>query len=77
VNSKTQQETEQRVMEFQANLADLEKAAKARAQEQKPGRVEVTVTSVQAFEPGVMASLDGMEARALEGTSSILRRRSA
>lgn len=71
VNSKTQQETEEWVMEFQANLADLEKAAKARAQEQKPGRVEVTVTNVQSFEPGVTASLDGMEARALEGTSSI------
>jgi hypothetical protein len=71
VNSKTQQETEQWVMEFQANLADLEKAAKARAQEQKPGRVEVTVTNAQAFEPGVTASLDGMEARALEGTSSV------
>jgi hypothetical protein len=71
VNSTTQRETEQWVMEFQANLADLEKAAKARAQEQKPGQVEVTVTNVQAFDPGVTASLDGMEARTLEGTSSI------
>jgi hypothetical protein len=71
VNSKTQQETEEWVMEFQANLADLEKAAKARVQEQKPGRVEVTVTNAQSFEPGVTASLDGMEARALEGTGSI------
>ena len=51
VNSKTQQETEEWVMEFQANLADLEKAAKARVQEQKPGRVEVTVTNVEALTP--------------------------
>lgn len=71
VNGQTQKETEAWVMEFQANLADLEKAAKTRAQEQKPGRVEVTVTNAQAFEPGVTAALDRMEARALEGTSCV------
>lgn len=71
VNGQTQKETEAWVMEFQANLADLEKAAKTRAQEQKPGRVEVTVTNAQTFEPGVTAALDGMEARALEGSSCV------
>jgi SMODS and SLOG-associating 2TM effector domain 2 len=71
VNGQTQKETEGWVMEFQANLADLEKAAKARAQEQKPGRVEVTVANAHAFESGVTASLDGMDSRALEGTSCV------
>ncbi len=71
LNGQTQKETEGWVMEFQANLADLEKAAKARAQEQKPGRVEVTVVNAHAFESGVTASLDGMDTRALEGTSCV------
>ena len=71
VNGQTQKETEAWVMEFQANLADLEKAAKARAQEQKPGRVEVTASNAQTLEPGVTASLDGMETRAVEGTSCV------
>ena len=71
VNAQTQKETEAWVLEFQTNLADLEKAAKARAQEQKPGRVEVTVTNAQSFEGGVTASLDGMDARTVEGTSAV------
>ena len=71
VNGQTQKETEAWVMEFQANLADLEKAAKARAQEQKPGRVEVTVPNAQSLETGVTASLDGTDTRTVEGTSCV------
>jgi hypothetical protein len=70
-NGQTQKETEAWVMEFQSNLADLEKSAKARAEEQKPGRVEVKVSNAQTFQPGVTASLDGMEARPVEGTSCV------
>ena len=71
VNSQTQQETQAWVMEFQTNLADLEKAAKLRAQEQKPGTVEVTISNAPDFDPGLTASLDGMEGRAVEGKSCV------
>jgi hypothetical protein len=71
VNSQVQKETEAWVMEFQSSLADLEKAARARAQEEKPGRVEVTVANAPSFAPGVTVSLDGMEGRAVEGTSCV------
>jgi hypothetical protein len=70
-NGQTQQETQAWVMEFQSNLADLEKAAKVRAQEQKPGTLEVTVSNALDFDPGLVASLDGMERRTLEGKSCV------
>jgi hypothetical protein len=53
------------------NLADLEKAAKHRAQEQKPGTVEVTVSNALEFDPGLTTSLDGLEARPVEGKSCV------
>lgn len=71
VDGQTQQETQAWVMEFQTNLADLEKTAKLRGQEQKPGRIEVTVANARDFDPGVSVSLDGMETRSVEGTSCI------
>jgi hypothetical protein len=71
VNGQTQQETQAWIMEFQTNLADLEKSAKLRAQEQKPGKVEVTVSNALDFDPGVTASMDGMEGRPVEGKSCV------
>jgi len=70
-NSQTQQETQAWILEFQTNLADLEKSAKLRAQEQKPGTVELTVNNASDFDPGVTASMDGMEARRVEGKSCV------
>jgi hypothetical protein len=72
-NGQTQQETQAWVLEFQTNLADLEKAVKLHAQERKPGTLEVTVGNAPDFDPGLTASLDGMEARPLEGKSCVFR----
>jgi|SRR6516165_9757362 hypothetical protein len=58
-------------MEFQTNLADLERAAKLRAQEQKPGTVAVTVSHAPDFDPGLTAWLEGMEARPVQGKSCV------
>jgi hypothetical protein len=71
VNGQTEQETQAWVMEFQTNLADLEKTAKLRAQEQKPGTVEVTVSNALDLDPGLTASLDGMGVRPVEGKSCV------
>ena len=71
VHSQTQQETQAWIMEFQTNLADLEKTAKLRAQEQKPGKVEVTLSNAMDFDPGSTASIDGMEEKPIEGKSCV------
>ena len=71
VNWQTQNPMEAWVMKFQAGGVDLEKVAKTRAKELKPGKLEVTATNASAFGAGVTASLDGMEARMLEGTSCV------
>jgi hypothetical protein len=71
INGQTQQETQAWVLEFQSNLADLEKAAKLHAQQHKPGAVEVTMSNSGEFDHGLKASLDGTDARSVEGKSSV------
>jgi hypothetical protein len=73
VNSQVQQETQAWVVEFQTSLADLEKTARMRAQEQKPSSMEITITNAAEFDSGVTVSLDGMDPLAVDGKSCVFR----
>jgi conflict system pore-forming effector with SLATT domain len=68
VHTQVQQETEAWVLEFQSNLADLEKAAKVGAEATKPGSLQVTVPNAAEFDGGVTATLNGMEVKKVDGT---------
>ena len=68
VHAQVQQETETWVLEFQRNLADLEKAAKVGAEATKPGSLQVTVPNAAEFDGGVTATLNGIEVKKVDGT---------
>lgn len=68
VDAQVQQETDAWILEFQTSLAELAKAAQARADAQQPGQVLVTVSNAKDLDGGpVIASLDGMESKQAEG----------
>jgi len=68
VHAQVQQETETWVLEFQSNLAELEKAAKVGAEATKPGSLQVTVPNAAEFDGGVTATLNGIEVKKVDGT---------
>lgn len=65
-DSQVQQETNAWILEFQTNLAELAKAAEARAEAQRPGQVLVSVSNAADFDRPVTASLDGVETKQAE-----------
>lgn len=73
VNALVQQETETWVLEFQSSMAELDKAAKAQAEANKPGSIIVAVTKDAGYDPGITAYLDGVEAKKLEGSKCLFR----
>ncbi|HEX5482807.1 MAG TPA: SLATT domain-containing protein [Terriglobia bacterium] len=66
MDAQIQQETDAWVLEFQANLAELAKAAQVRAEAQKPGQILVTVTNAAEFDDAPAVTLDGTETKQVE-----------
>jgi hypothetical protein len=67
VYAQVQQETEAWILEFQSNLAELDKTARAQAEARKPGSIEVVVANAADFDGGVLALLDGAEEKKIVG----------
>ncbi|MDE3180205.1 MAG: SLATT domain-containing protein [Acidobacteriota bacterium] len=67
VDSTVEQETNAWILEFQASLAELVKAAEANANAQKPGQVLVSVSNAKELDSSFAASLDGVITKQNEG----------
>ncbi|MGH9449398.1 MAG: SLATT domain-containing protein [Terriglobia bacterium] len=67
VDALVQQETDAWILEFQASLAELARAAQSRMEAQKPGQVLVTVSNANDLDgSAATASLDGLETKQIE-----------
>lgn len=66
-DSQVQQETDAWILEFQTNLAELAKAAEAKAQAQRPGQVLLSVTNAGELDQPINATIDGVETKQAEG----------
>lgn len=71
VHLQVQQETEGWIIEFQSNLADLEKTIKSQTESRKPGRIQVTVTNAKDCGVELTAFLNRMEAKSIQGSTCL------
>lgn len=59
VRTLVEQETQQWVAEFQSNLSQLERSARAQMESARPGAIDITVTNGYEAEEGFTVWLDG------------------
>ena len=67
------QETQQWVIEFQSNLADLEKTTKTQLESARPGALTVAVDNATLSEPPVAVDIDGIAYGTMEGNTWAIR----
>lgn len=68
VDTDVDQETQAWVSEFKTNLSEVEKSAKAQADTNRPGAIDITLTNGMKTEDGFTVSIDGMEVKRVHGT---------
>lgn len=66
-DSQVQQETNAWILEFQTSLAELAKAADARAEAQRPGQVLLSVSNAGELDQPITATLDGIDTKEAQG----------
>jgi hypothetical protein len=68
VDTEVERETQTWIAEFQSNLAEIERTAKAQVETSRPGAIDITVTNGMDTADGVTISLDGMVVKTVRGT---------
>jgi hypothetical protein len=68
VDTTVAEETQEWVVEFRSNLAEVERTARAQLEATRPGGIDVTVTNGMDAADGFTVYLDGMRLRTVRGT---------
>jgi hypothetical protein len=71
VHLQVQQETEAWILEFQSNLADLERTIKSQTEARKPGKIQVTVSNARDCGSELTAFLNRAEMKPIQGSTCL------